>query len=116
MRLRRRRAVGAFGDDLRPDARRVVHRDLIFERGGNEDVDVEREQLIVVERLAAGEAVDGLVLLGEVEHLRDVEPVVVVDAALPVGDGDDLARRSATADRPRPTRRCRSPAPRRARP
>ena len=70
----------------------------------------------LVERLAAGKAVDRLVLLHVVGQLRDVEAVRVVDAALPVGDGDDpradlgeqLARRSI--------RRCRSPGPRRWRP
>ena len=45
---------------------------------------------IVLDRLAAGEAVDRLVLLRVVEHLRDVEAVGVVDAPFPVGDRDDL--------------------------
>ena len=43
-----------------------------------------------VDRLAAGEAVDGLVLLRVVEHLRRCRARGVVDAALPVGHRDDL--------------------------
>ena len=56
VRVGRRRAVGAFDDDLRADARRVVHRDLVLERGRNQDVDVELEELLVGQRLGAGEA------------------------------------------------------------
>ena len=53
--------------------RRVLLGDLILERRRDEHVDVEREQLIVLDRLAAGEAVDRLVLLRVLDHLRDVE-------------------------------------------
>ena len=45
LRLRRRRAVGALDDDLGLDRRRVLDRDLILERRGDEDVDVEREEV-----------------------------------------------------------------------
>ena len=83
------RAVGAFDHDLRADRRRVAERDLVLERRGDEDVDVQREELLVGERLRARETVHGVVLLRVLEQLRDVEAGGVVDAALPVGDGDD---------------------------
>ena len=70
--------------------RLVVRRDLVFERGRHEDVDVEREQLLVGDRLGAGEAGHGLVLGHPGEQRRHVEALGVVDAALPVGGRDDL--------------------------
>ena len=64
VRFRRRRAVGAFDDQLRLDVVDVLLGDLLLERGGNEDVDVELEDVLSGERLAAREPGDGLVLRG----------------------------------------------------
>src|SRR5204863_8717688 len=50
--------VGAFHDDLRPDARRVVLSDLRFERGGDQDVHVQGEQLGVADPGRAGEPLE----------------------------------------------------------
>ena len=82
------RTVGSLGNDLGFDDRRVVHRDLILERRRHQDVDLQFEQLLVFDRLAAGEAFDRFVLPRVVDHLGDVETVSVVDATLPVGDGN----------------------------
>ena len=45
-----------FNDDLRLDLRRVFFRNLIFERSRNQDVALDRPELIVLERLRAREA------------------------------------------------------------
>ena len=58
----RRRAVGAFDDQLGLDVVDVLFGDLFLERGGDEDVDVELEDVCLAERLAAGEAGHRLVL------------------------------------------------------
>ena len=46
--------------------------DLVLERRRNQDVDVESPQLVVGQRIAAGEAVDRLVLLDVREQLRSM--------------------------------------------
>ncbi len=53
--LRRGRAVGALGHDVRLDPRSVSRGDLVLESGGDEYVDVGVEQLVVVDRLRPGE-------------------------------------------------------------
>ena len=72
------------------DRRGVLHGDLVLERRRHQDVDVEFEQLLVVDAARRRGSRRRLVLLRVVEQLRDVEPVLVVDATLPVGDRDDL--------------------------
>ena len=88
--LGRRRAVGGLGHDLGLDAARVRGRDLVLERGRDEHVALDLEQLRVGHGLRAGEAGDRAVLGLPVDHARDVEAVGVVDAAGRVGDGEDL--------------------------
>ena len=73
MRFGGRRAVGALGDDLGLDHRGVLFGDLVLERGGDEHVDVEREELVVLDRVPSREAVDRLVLSRVLDHLGDVE-------------------------------------------
>ena len=82
-------SVRAFDDDFRANRRRVVHGDLILERRGNQDVHVELEQVLAIQGVGTREAVDGVVLLGVLDELRDVEPLRVEHAAFPVDDADD---------------------------
>ena len=66
--------------------------DHAFERGGDEDLDVELDQLLVADRLRPRVADDGLEAFTDgAQHAGRVEPVAVERAALHVGDGDDLA-------------------------
>jgi alkylhydroperoxidase family enzyme len=75
VRVRCCRPVGAFRDDLGLDERRVVHGDLILERGGNQHVNVKTPESVVRQRFAAREAGHRLVVRGRVlEQFRDVEP------------------------------------------
>lgn len=46
VRFRRSGSVGEFEHEFRPDLRRVVGRYPVFERGGNEDVDVEFQEVV----------------------------------------------------------------------
>ena len=82
-------SVRAFDDDLRANRRRVVHGDLILERRGNQDVHVELEQVLAIQRVGTRKAVDGVVLLDVLDELRDVEALRVEHAAFPVDDADD---------------------------
>ena len=70
--------------------------DLVLERGRDEDVALDLEDLLVRDRLRAGEADDRAVLGLPGDDALDVEPVGVVDAARRVGDGDD--RRAVLGD------------------
>ena len=54
--LGRRRAVGGLGDDLRLDVAGVAGRDLVLERGRDQDVALGLEDLGVRDVLGAGEA------------------------------------------------------------
>src|SRR5262245_2295539 len=90
VRLGRRRAVGAFDDDLCLDAAHVVFRDLVLDRGWYENVHGQREELVVADAFGAGEAINGLVRGRVLDERRDVQALCVVDAAAPIGDGDDL--------------------------
>src|SRR5262249_46837965 len=85
-----RGTVRAFDHDPGADVRRVGHRDLILERRGDQDVDLELEELFVRERFGVTKSRDRLVLANVIGQLGDVEAFRVVDAALPVGDADDL--------------------------
>ena len=64
VRLERGRAVGALGDHPRLHPRRVLPRDLILERGEDEDVAVELEQLLVRQVLALDLGEVGVAVLG----------------------------------------------------
>ena len=90
VRLRRRRTVRGLDDDPGSNRGDVVHRDLVLERGGDQDVDVQGEEIFVRQGLAAGEVIDRLVLGRVLEHLRNIEAFRVVHATPHVGDGDDL--------------------------
>ena len=87
--LRGGRPVGGLGDDLGLDLRRVGAGDLVLERGGDEDVAVELEQLVVRDLVGAGEADDGAVLGLPGAHLGRIEAGCVVDAAGRVAHRDD---------------------------
>ena len=62
VRIRGGRPVRPLDDDLRLDGRGVLDRDLVFERGRDQDVDIELEEILVGQRFAAWETGDGLVL------------------------------------------------------
>jgi hypothetical protein len=57
------RAVGAFDHDLGADRRDIAERDLILERGRDEDVDIQGEELLVGEAFRARERVHAVLLL-----------------------------------------------------
>src|SRR5690606_4469342 len=86
-----RGAVGALGDDPGVDAVGVVAGDHAIDGRGDEDVDVELEQVLVGDRVAALVAADAAaVLVGVALEVRNVDAVGVVHAAGVVCDGDDL--------------------------
>ena len=89
VRLRGGRAVGGLGDEPRLDVAGVALGDLVLERGRDEDVAVDLEDLLVADVLRPGEALDGAVLLLPGDHPVDVEAIRVVDATRRVGHGDD---------------------------
>ena len=111
--LGRRRAVGGLGDDLGLDPLGVAGRDLVLERGRDQDVAVDLEDLGVADVLGAREALDGPVLLLPVDDPGDVEAGRVVDARRRVGDRDDRGAFLGDQRSRRSSRRCRSPGPRR---
>ena len=91
----------------------VVGRDLVLERRGNQDVHVQRIELLVGQLLGAGEPVHGVVLRRPLDQLLHVEPGLVVDAALPVGDRDDAAPELVNEVSRHRARRSRTPGSRR---
>ena len=85
------RAVRAFGDDLGPNLRRVVDRDLVFEGSRNQHVNIKSPQLVVRQRLGTGITMHRFFMRGGVlEQFGDVQSPGVIDAAFPIGDRDDL--------------------------
>src|SRR3972149_6134790 len=91
VRLGRRRTVRALRADFRLNPRGVFRRDHVLERARAEDVHLELEELLVRDLLLPGEADDGTCLLLVRGALPRIEPLVAVDAALGVRDGDNLA-------------------------
>ena len=89
VRLQRGRAVRSLGDHPRLHARRVVTRDLVLERGEDEDVALQLEQLLVRDVLALVLDERGVAVLdGMVVQRLDVEAVGVVDPAGDIGEAD----------------------------
>ncbi len=87
--LRRRGAVGPLGHDLRLDLRRVVAGDGLLQGGGDQDVALQLQDLLVGQGIRSREAhhAPGLGLV-ETDRLR-VQPVGVEDGAPGVADGHD---------------------------
>ena len=87
---RRGRLVGALDDDLAVDGARVrLFGDHAAERGGDEPVARDRPQRFVRDRRAARELGDGPPGRGVRQQRRDVEPLVVRDAAVHIRHGHD---------------------------
>ena len=78
--LRHHGAVGAFGDDARPHPRRVARQNLVLERGGDEDVDVRVEELVLVERFRLGKIGDRAVLRHVFNQRRYRNPFRVIES------------------------------------
>ena len=76
--LERRRPVRTLGDHPRPQARRVVRRDLILAGSEHEDVAVELEQLLV-RTARPRRSPRASLLAARTCQRRDVEPVLGVD-------------------------------------
>ena len=89
--LRRRRAVGALGDDGGLDAVGVVLAELRSDRRRNQDVARLLEDLRVRDGLGVGEPADAAGGGDVGLELSDVESFRVPDAALDVADPDDDA-------------------------
>ena len=90
VRCRRRRAVRAFDDDLRPHLVRVVGRDHLLERTRCEHVALEDDQLLVRHRLGSLKAGERAGLVLEGDRGRNVDATGVVDASGRIGDRDHL--------------------------
>ena len=60
--VRRNRSVGRLGEDPRPNGVGICRRDLPLERREDEDVDIQPEQLLVVDRPRPGRPGDRAVL------------------------------------------------------
>ena len=81
--LRSRRAVGAFENDLRLDARGVLARQHVLERGRHEDVTVQLERVGAAKDVGrAGKAEERARALAVVEDLVFVQPLRVVKSRL----------------------------------
>ena len=84
------------------------------ERGGDQDVDGHRQELLVGAGVAPLEA-DDLAVDGDVPvELGDVDPLGIDDRTVGVGDGDDLAPLLRAGTGRCGCRRCRSPGWRRS--
>src|ERR1700722_19966148 len=82
-------AVSAFAEDLAANAFGVLAGDDVFGSGGNEDFAVIGEQLVLVGGLGLGETGDGAGALAVLDKGVDVDPVLVVETAVILGDADD---------------------------
>ena len=89
--VRRTGPFGGFGEDPRPDGVGIRRRDLPLERRQDEDVDIEPEEFVVLDRSRSGRAGDRAVLAEMAPQERDVESVGIGDAAVDVGDRDDAS-------------------------
>ena len=86
---RRRGAVRTLDDALRPYAVRVVGADLVFEGGRDEDVALEREEVLVRDRFGVCEALHEAGLVAEDERSVHIDTIRIVPSAGDVADGDD---------------------------
>jgi hypothetical protein len=82
-------AVGAFAEDLTAEAVGVAAGDDVFGGGGDEDLAVVGQELVLVGGLGLGEAVDGAGALAVLDERGDVDAVLVVEAAVVLGDAGD---------------------------
>jgi len=83
------RSVGAFAENFAADAIGVAAGDDVFGRRGDEDLAVVGEEFVLVGRFGLGEAVDGAGALAVFDEGRNVDAVLVVEAAVVLGDADD---------------------------
>jgi hypothetical protein len=91
IRLGRRGAVGSLGDDQGLHALCVVLAELRAHGGRDEDVAGLLEDVGVRDRVGVGEP-DNATALGDVSReLTDVEAPRIPDAAVDIGDADDVA-------------------------
>src|SRR5207249_6602487 len=90
VRLGRRRAVRPFRDDLPLDPGGVIRRQDAFQGARGDDVDREFQEIFVRDLPRTRESDDAPGFLLEREDLLRVEAFLAVDAALRVGDRDDL--------------------------
>ena len=74
---------------LAADAVGVAAGDDVFGRRGDEDLAVVGEEFVLVGGLGLGEAVDGAGALAVFDEGGDVDAVLVVEAAVVLGDADD---------------------------
>src|SRR5439155_15257235 len=82
-------AVGAFDDGPRLHVRGDLVGDRVLHGGGNQDVALAGEQVLVCDRVAAGEISQRAVFPVEKARRLDVDAGLVKDAARLVADGDD---------------------------
>ena len=82
-------AVRALAEDPALELRRVLAGDDVFGRGGDEDLAWPGQQLGLVNRDAAGKAVDGAGLLAMVHEDGDVEAIGIGQRAVVLGQPDD---------------------------
>src|SRR5204863_326405 len=73
--LRGGRAIRRLGDDLGLDPVGVAVRDLVLERGRDQDVAIDLQHVGVGDVLGSGETLDSAVLLLPGNHPVDVEPL-----------------------------------------
>ena len=105
----RGRAVGAFAEDLAAERSALLAGDHVLGRGGNQDLAVVGEKLVLVDGFGAGETDDGAGCAAVLDQGVDVDAVGVVEAAVVLGDADDLVALLAREAWRRSSRRCRSP-------
>ena len=80
--IRRDRTVGRLGEDPGPNGVGIRRRDLTLERRQDEDVDIEPEELLVLDRPRSRRAGDRAVLSQIAPEERDVESLGTRDAAV----------------------------------
>src|SRR5438128_6272734 len=83
-------AVGALRENPALDAVGVAAGELIFGRGGDEDLAIGDEQFSSIKWLGAGEALDGSVATAVLQPRREVKPVLVVNPSVHLGNANDL--------------------------
>src|SRR5207245_6511189 len=82
-------AVGAFADDLRFDVGSVLAGDDVLSGGGDQDVAVGHEQLLVRDVLGLGVGGEMPALSNPAQQVGHIEWLGLVDAARFVGPGHD---------------------------